>query len=345
MKKLSFLMCCMVLVFAMTACGGKSDETSKLAGPDGSLKVENNIKPETPDVTEDNGDVQDGLQEDDVPEEETGLSYADFMGTWYMHEYEIEGEHGTCIDEELDYRVTFYEDYVAEFYRNSPGIETMEGYTMEGSCSFNVVDGVAYVSVNDAEDDCEHLFSIDAEGNLIDDITIIYDGSYMVGATHIYTREAIDFSYLFPETPPFAQEYIDNAAENAWITVLHDFGPMVDAECDEYNWKLETAENYLDVWENPKELIIINSGDRDVEIEIHTADYNYVTTQSDTEWVAGPFMYYAYLNPGELYRVIVDMPDEPRDATLAMYMTYAGEDASYYIRIYGYSMEDPYIYF
>ena len=78
---------------------------------------------------------------------------------------------------------------------------------------------------------------------------------------------------------------------------------------------------------------------------MHEPLSGYDTKSSDTEWEAGPFFYCGTLNPGELYRMIVDMPDASRDATMCLYINEEGKDNKYYIRIYKYDQDDPYIAF
>ena len=83
-----------------------------------------------------------------------------------------------------------------------------------------------------------------------------------------------------------------------------------------------------------------------LEIEVHEPKEGYDTKSSDTAWDAGPFFYWASLKPGELYRMIVDMPDSPKDATMCLYINKEGEeDNKYYIRIYKYDQDDPYLAF
>ena len=96
---------------------------------------------------------------------------------------------------------------------------------------------------------------------------------------------------------------------------------------------------------NPKELIVANASDRMVEIQIHEPLSGYDPKSEESGWQAGPFMYWADLKPGELARFVVDMPDLKADATMCMYMLFEGDESKYYIRIFKFDQDDPYLSF
>ena len=98
-------------------------------------------------------------------------------------------------------------------------------------------------------------------------------------------------------------------------------------------------------WNDPKELILINSCWRSVEIEVHEPASDYDPSTEESGWEPGPFMYAATLEPGEMCRFVVDMPENKADATMCLYMLFDGDENPYYLRVFMYDREDPYITF
>ena len=93
----------------------------------------------------------------------------------------------------------------------------------------------------------------------------------------VYTREPFwgegDYYARYTKTlPEQIRKYIDDAPENAWIVAIADPDDELSKACDEGNWRVvdETDNEWVNCpWNNPKELIIANSSDRNVTIEIH----------------------------------------------------------------------------
>ena len=269
--------------------------------------------------------------------------YSDFLGTWYMMRGEVDGSVWEASEDLVIQYITFNEDHTVTRRKDYSLYET---YEYSGTCEYYVDDeGYSTVRVyyDDEDDNGKYQFSINSDGVLIEDGIVIYEDSYQVGTYVEYERKPFwgDGGYYYevtaPVTPDIIKKYISEAKDDQWLVVLVDPDENIKQACDEGHWEVddETDNEWISCpWNNPKELIIANSSDRIVEIEVHEPRSGYDPKSSDTDWVAGPFFYWAELRPGELTRMIVDLPDSPVDATMCLYMKFEDDDTEYKMRIY-----------
>ncbi len=278
-------------------------------------------------------------------------NYEDFEGVWYVLRGEIEGDEWDAETDEVIRSVVFYDSYTAEriteHYRSDSDVRT-------GSVVFSRnSEDIPTVHMKDDAGDAEYDYTISSDGLLIENGTITYDGSETVLTYAEYSRtpfwgEGNYFDRYILTVPDVIQGYIDNAAENAWLVAIADPSEDIISACNEAGWSVidETDNEWVDCpWNNPKELIIANSSNREVELEIHEPASDYDPKSEESGWQAGPFMYWANLKPGELARFIVDLPERKVDATMCLYMKFEGDETKYYLRIFRYDPEDPYITF
>ena len=276
-------------------------------------------------------------------------NYENFAGTWYLDRGEVDGYAWTAAEEGEFIQVSFNVDLSARYVREIPDSDSV---IYEGPCVYyRDENGKAYVDVAFNNESCEYCYSINENGELVEDCLISYGDGTTASAENIYTHTApslTDDDSVARTVPDTILEYINAATESEWLVTIADPSPELSAACDEAGWELhdETDNEWVNCpWNNPKELIIANSTNRPVEIEIHEPRSGYDPSSSETEWEAGPFMYWAYLEPGEICRFIVDMPDEKKDATMCMYMTFGDDEFDYYLRVFKYDIEDPYVIF
>ncbi|MBO4415236.1 MAG: hypothetical protein J5824_04540 [Lachnospiraceae bacterium] len=275
-----------------------------------------------------------------------------FLGTWYLDRGEIEGYDWTAEDEENICWITFAEDFTAkrvhEYLEDDPLIE-------EGSCKCGYDEDLEdfYVDVDFGREDASFSYSINGNGELEQYGYLTYDGDYPVLSYAVYTREPFwgegnYFDRYAKTVPERIQELIDNAPENAGLVAITDPDAELSQACTDGKWELidESDNKWVNCpWNNPKEMIIANCSDRRVSLEVHEPNSEYDPKSSEDGWEAGPFMYFADLKPGELCRFIVDLPENKIDATMCLYIEFEGVESKYYLRIFRYDDEDPYIIF
>ena len=271
--------------------------------------------------------------------------YADFLGTWYIMRGEVDGWEWDASEELNIQYLTFNEDYTVT-QRIDYSLD-YSNYNV-GTCQYSVDEdgnGTVYVTYDDEGNDGEYWFTISDDGKLIQSGIVVYDGSIYTGTYAEYERKPFwgDGGYYYevtaPVTPDVIKKYINEAKDDQWLVVLVDPDESIKQACDEGNWEVddETGNQWISCpWNNPKELIIANASDRKVEIEVHepASDYDPKSSDSPGDWVPGPFFYWAELRPGELTRMIVDLPDAARDATMCLYMQFEGDSTEYQMRIY-----------
>lgn len=313
-------------------------------------------EPGTEDDTEttDNPDGESAGAADKADEAETidVNDYKNVLGSWYMYSSEIEGYEALAAEENNNCCVTFYEDMtatlVSEVYYE-PG-EEPDRYENAGAVrdmgeSSNMGKWLVEFDV----EDCTYYYSLKEDGRLVQICDVVYAyEEYEALSVSYFVREQQAFAPPVPVVPESVQAIMDGATDNNWITVICDPDEQMVAELDEGNWILhdESDNEWLDYpITKPVELVVCNTSDSIVDIQIHEPGMDYDPTSEEYEWVRGPFMYWANLKPGEIARFVVNMADTPREATMAMYFTFYNEDNEdcFYFRVYRY--DDPYLYF
>ncbi len=281
-------------------------------------------------------------------------TYDDFLGIWYLMRGAVEGDDWEAEDVMNIRYLTFRDDMTVE-RRIDYELDYSDYYY--GSCEFYTDDnGAARVLVyyEDEGDPQAYVYGINEEGLLIENGNVMYDGEYIVDTYAEFARKpfwgdgGFYYEVMAPVMPEAIQAYIDRAKPNEWLVALADPDESIIRACEENRWELhdETSNEWINCpWNNPKELIIANASERTVDLEVHEPKSGYDTKSSSTDWEAGPFFYAYTLKPGQLARMIVDMPQDPVDATMCLYMTFEGDDHNYLIRIYRYDKDDPYLQF
>lgn len=350
-KKIAFLI---VALLIMALAGGckkeQAVETQPASAPTEELKAtEVPVVTEEPAATEepavtDEPEVTDAPEITDVPEEPV-YTYEDIIGDWYLYSSEIEGCETLATDENENCVITFNEDHTAHMLSSTYYGPREEPYTFEVSGDVFDLPADNYWGTWNANFeimDCEYYYFMNSDGNLIQLCDIAYDeGSWHSVATGIFVREQQVFAPEPLIVPADVQEIMDGAGEDNWVTVIAAPSAEMSAELDAAGWELhdETDNEWLSYpITNPVELIVCNTSDRFFYVQIHDPRDDYDPTSSDTGWVRGSFMYFDNLNPGEIARFIVNMPDDPTEAKMALYMFFDGEpeDEPYYMRIYRY---------
>ena len=286
-------------------------------------------------------------------------SYEDLTWlTWYQYDLYNDDEYSSCYDTFTDCQITLYNDYTADYYYYTEG--------MSGDAIY--LDSVPVQIVNrplDSEDPLAQDWHMVLEGvpygknglRSTIKLTVSYDGSLMA----VISTDGVAFSerhasfydwspldmggmdYYEFETPPSVQALFDAAAEDQWLITVCDPSEEMIAECEERGILLNEPENAYK-WSNPKELLICPTTEA-VYIEVNTGRAIFAADGSYEDWEADASVYFTYLYPGEVYRCLVDMPYDPEDATLCLYMDFIYEGA-YTIRIFEFDSDgDPYLYF
>ena len=361
MKKLTAVILIAVMVFA-AACSksGKTDaEPTKApteavntptAAPTEAPTPTAEPTPEPTDVPEPTEEPTPEPLPTEEPADEGSISYDDFVGTWYCESGEIEGWEWLASEEGDFIYLTFSDGYTVERIREIPDSDSD---IKHGTCIFYKNEYGSYVSVAYAEDTDGYLYWIGEDGKLCEDISITYTDGTMAGASLVYGTEAWWWSegLVFDEPrelPEELRKYVDEAGAGRWIVAIAAPSTELSEECSRLGWELvdETDNEWVTCpWNNPQELILVNSCWRSVEIEVHEPASGYDPSTEESGWEPGPFMYGAVLQPGEMCRFVVDMPDNKADATMCLYMLFDGDDSSYYLRVFKYDQEDPYITF
>lgn len=280
---------------------------------------------------------------------EHGVNYEEYIGVWYLYGGEIDGWEWTAEEEEEVCSIEFLGDHTANYsvqYCYSPDYEDIKtGLPVTPVTDENSWLGKYFVDFGDEY--AFEYYDINEDGDLECRTDVYYDeGSVRTISYSLYKREQTVFMPEPLVVPECVQAIMDDAEECNWITVIANPSEEISKACDEAGWELddETDNEWLDYpIVNPGELIICNTSTRHVSIEIHEPSSDYDPTVSSSDWVAGPFMYWAELEPGEMKRFIVNMVDDPTDATMAIYMTFGDEENSYWMRVYNYGFN--YFYF
>lgn len=358
MKKIYTVLVALLLCMSVLFTGCKGDE--KPSEPDNVTSVpeptdipvpsDTAVITDAPQPTTDS-EVTDTPQPTSEPEIPIDAnSYELLLGTWYLYSSEIEGYESLAVDEYTNEYVVINEDYttenVREWYFGEPGYDP-EIYEYSGTIS-DVGDEnwlgrwYADYGIPDVED----YFSINEEGNLIRQSYITYDEGLSSAISYsVFLRERQYFPPEPPVVPECLQTIMDGAGEDIPVTVILDPSSEISEACDEAGWELQDeSDNEWLTYKmvSPTEMIVCNTSDRLLLIEIHEPEFSYDPASDDTEWVAGPFMYYSEMKPGEISRFIVNMPENAVDATMALYMFFDDWDSEpCYKRIYRY--EDCYL--
>ena len=357
MKKLTAVILIAVMVFA-AACskGGKTDAEPTKA-PTEAVNTPTAAPTKAPTPTAEPTPVPEPTAEPtaeplptDEPADEASASYSDFIGTWYCESGEIEGWEWRASDEYEFIYVTFDNAYNVERIREIPDSDSD---IKRGKGVFYKNEYGSFVSVDYEGDGDSYLYCIPEDGILYEDIAITYDDGTMAGASLVYGKEAWWWSLGLTvdeprELPEELQKLVDEAGAGRWIVAIADPDAELSEECDRLGWGLvdETDNEWVTCpWNDPKELILVNSCWRSVEIEVHEPASGYDPSTEESGWEPGPFMYGAVLEPGEMCRFVVDMPANKADATMCLYMKFDGDDSSYYLRVFKYDRDDPYITF
>lgn len=288
----------------------------------------------------------------DIPEAASReYTYEDILGSWYLYCSEIEGYESLAVNENENCCVTFNEDMTASLftaYYYEPGDEPYISETSGPVSDLGDASVWGRWLANFDLEGCTYYYSLNEEGNLVQMCDIVYDDEYETVSYAVFVREQQVFEPIPPTVPASVQAIMDGAADNNWITFICDPDAEMTAELNEAGWMLhdETENEYLDYpITRPVELVICNTSDRAVDIQVHEPGREYDPSSEEYTWVRGGFMYWAHLEPGEITRFVVDMAEVPREATMAIYFAFEGdpEDNGYYIRVYRYS--DPYMSF
>ncbi|MBO4560206.1 MAG: hypothetical protein J5712_09020 [Lachnospiraceae bacterium] len=363
MKKLTAVILIAVMIFAAACSKSGKTEAEPTKAPTEAVNTPTAAPTEAPTPTAeptqapDPTDVPEPTEEptaEPVPTEEPVAepagNYDDFVGTWYCESGEVEGWEWRASDEYEFIYVTFSDKYTVERIREIPDSDSE---IKRGTGHFFRNDQGSFVSVEYEGDGDSYLYFLSEDGTLYEDIEITYDDGTMAGASLVYGKEAWwwneGLSFDEPrELPEELKKYVDEAGAGRWIVAIACPSEELSAECDRLGWNLvdETDNEWVTCpWNNPQELILVNSCWRSVEIEVHEPASGYDPSTEESGWEPGPFMYGAVLQPGEMCRFVVDMPDNKADATMCLYMLFDGDDSSYYLRVFKYDQEDPYITF
>ena len=369
MKKLLAIILVMVMIAAM-ACnrGGKDDgdgasaptaePTKELTSTPAPTKAPTQAPTPTPEPTPtptpepDPEPTSEPVTGTGFDAEAVGGNYQDFCNkTWFVVRGEVDGFEWEA-EEALEYRTVYFGvDYSVTNVREIPDSDSD---IMHGTASFSRTDGVATVSVvYDERPENSYSYTITAEGELEESAVLKYEEGVYAGAVVYYSTESwwdqdYPVGYDSRVLPEKLQNYVNKAGFNDRIVAIADPDPELSAECDEAGWDIvdETDNEWVTCpWNNPKELILINASYRTVEIEVHEPASGYDPSSEESGWEPGPFMYGAVLEPHEMCRFVVDMPENKIDATMCLYMTFEGDEFEYLLRVFKYDPDDPYITF
>ena len=357
MKKLIAILMAAVMVFAAGCSKGTDKDTEPTKEPAAATATPTPVPTAAPTPTPvpeptETPTPEPTAEPQPTDEPEAGLTgnYADFIGTWYCMSGEIEGWEWQAADEDEIIYVCFNDDYTVSRVREIPDSDSEVLY---GTCTFSRTEYGSRVAVDYEETDDGYSYSFSDDGTLIEDSSITYDDGTPTGATLVFGNKAWwwdeGFSYDEKrEIPDELKKLVDDAGAGRWIVAIAGPDEALSKACTELGWPLidETDNEWVSCpWNNPQELILVNSGYRKVEIEVHEPAEGYDPKNEENGWEPGPFMYCASLEPGELCRFVVDLPDNKADATMCLYMTFDEDDSPYYLRVFKYDPEDPYIVF
>lgn len=296
------------------------------------------------------------------------LTYTDILGTWYQYYYEIEGDNGLCSDTGMDCSITFYDDMTADFY--SGNIYYPEDSVYYEGCEVTIVenepvlgwlsddsypdrqDWSVYVDIPKSElsDEETYQFGFTDDYTLTMYLEIVADG----GSYHVDSVGSFDYfspyegqGVFVSEIPWQIQEYIDAAEENEWVVALANPDEELETSLNYEEWNLSDESSWND-WKNPTE-IILAPVDKVMEFEIHAGAPVLDANGNMIDWDGDSFMYCDVIHPGELWRGIVDLPDNWADATLCLYMAFGTEGLdggeAYLLPLGDFNSEEPYIRF
>ncbi|MBP5653545.1 MAG: hypothetical protein J6X17_09075 [Lachnospiraceae bacterium] len=359
MKKLIAILMAAVMILAAGCSKGTDKDTEPTKEPAAATATPTPVPtksptptpgPEPTAVPEPPAEPAEEPQPTDEPTSELTGNYSDFIGTWYCNSGEIEGWEWQAADEDEIIYVSFNDDYSVSRVREIPDSESEILY---GTCTFARTEYGSRVSVDFAETEDGYAYSFSDDGTLIEDIDITYEDGTQTGASLFYGdtawwwEEGLVYGEK-REIPDVLKDLVEEAGAGRWIVAITCPDEELSKACTELGWPLidETDNEWVSCpWNNPQELILVNSGYRKVEIEVHEPAEGYDPKNEENGWEPGPFMYGATLEPGELCRFVVDLPDNKADATMCLYMTFDEDENPYYLRVFKYDPEDPYISF
>lgn len=293
--------------------------------------------------------------------------YEDLVGTWYQYDYEIDGDSGLCYESGTDTWICFNEDMTADFY--SGNINYPEDAEFYEGCAVTIAeepilswldddyypdrqDWSVYVDIPCNEYSEEEVYQF----GFIDDYTvtmyheIVADGgSYHVGSVGNfgYYSPFEGEGYYVSQLPQVIQDLVDVAADDQWVVVLSNPSDEIKTVLDYEEWPINDCTGYYD-WDNAGELVIAPV-DMPMQLQVYTGKAVYDADGNFSYWEKEDFMYDDFLEPGQLWRGIVDLPEDPADATLCLFMGFGdmGLDGGdeFFIRLCDFDAEDPYLYF
>lgn len=354
MKKRKYIFLFIILIFVIAACNKNKDVG------DGSKKntdINSFIFEPTPEISQ-NEVYEEGKTENpenDVDEKQKyELQYQDFLGTWYIVSGEIEGYEWTAVEEGDHSSITFNTDYTADYINK---LDCWDNVFEYNSCplTINGNENGIEIFVDTQREDCLQYFSLAEDGTLVEYDEIAYDGEFGAIAVHFYSRVEPEFPvYIPPIVPEEIQKYIDECPENCWMVAIANPSEELSSVLNEagFNLEDESDNEWIESFERPMEIILANTYNKRVMIQVHEPASDYDPTSEEDGWVAGPFLYYADLAPGELWRFVIDTPEKPVDAKYAIYMVFYDEGTDYeevtrkyYIRVYEFDHSFPYFSF
>ena len=266
------------------------------------------------------------------------LSYSDILGTWYQYDYEVDGDSGLCFDVGMHTSITFYDDMTADYY--SGNIEYPEEAVKYEGCAVTIVEEpilswlpdddyperqdwsvIVDIPKDEFSEEEHYQFGFTDDYTVTMYLEIIADGgSYHVGSVG-------NFGYFspydgqgmhIPQMPAIIQGYIDEAAENQWVVAITNPDEELVTALDYEEWPLNDCSGYYE-WDNMGELVLAPVH-TSMQINIYTGSIMYDSDGNYIGWDKGDLMYDAFLEPGDLWRGMVDLPDAPADASLCLFI-------------------------